>query len=208
MAKKRGEISTMLTNLSTAGFATSSRYAVSLALPKVLTADKDFMSDFRNIDGLKRNRLINFYADSISTPTKQVTTAQHRTHGVGINYPTGTVYGEVTLNLLSPENLDFNRLFESWYQKVHLDYGNVVQYYEDCISKEMIIYSLEKNGKDSSYNVTGRWEIYGALPYNISPYQFSSGRTQLLKMRVSFKVERYRFLTGGRWSEIKGLFNY
>ena len=191
------DVSSMLTKLSNAGFATSNRYAVQLQVPNVL-AGETF-----TIDGQNLGEILNFYCDSVSTPTKQVTTAQHRDHGVGINYATGTVYGEVTVNLMSPKDLDFNRFFESWYAAIHDDTGNVVNYYNDIVSPRMIIYKLEKNGrkeKPTATSITGRWDIENALPYNISPYQLSSARTQLLQTRISFKVERYRFRQGGAFN--------
>lgn len=197
-------VQNMLTRLSSAGTSTSNRYAVQLILPTALKA-----SDY-TIGGNTLSDTLNFYCDSITTPTKQITTAQHRDHGVGINYPTGTVYGEVTINMLSPANLDFNKLFESWYALMHNDYGNTVAYYDDIVSPKLTIYKLEKGGisNETKLNtkVTGRWEIENALPYNISPYQLSSGRTQLLKLRVSFKFERYRFYQGGSIGLLEELF--
>ena len=83
------------------------------------------------------------------------------------------------------------------------DTGNRVSYYDEIVSPKMTIYKLEKNGKKDnkwSTSITGRWEIENALPYNISPYQLSSARTQLLKTRISFKVERYRFVRGGAFN--------
>ena len=192
------DVSSMLAKLSSAGMATSNRYAVQMQIPSKLQAQSEF-----NIDGYSLGEVLNFYCDSVTTPTKQVTTAQHRDHGVGINYATGTVYGEVTLNLLSPKDLDFNRVFEEWYAAIHDDTGNKVSYYDDIVAPKMTIYKLEKNGKKNSKwstSITGRWEIENALPYNISPYQLSSARTQLLKTRISFKVERYRFVRGGAFS--------
>lgn len=175
----------MLTRLSAAGTATSSRYSVQIALPSF------FLATEKKIGGLAMNDVLDFYCESITTPTKQMTTAQHRDHGVGINYVTGTVYGEVTMEFLSPKNLDINRIFERWFEYMHNDYGNQVAYYDEVVAPDIWIAKLEK-GRFAD-TVTGVWHIENALPYNITPFQLSAGRTNLLKYRVSFKFERYRF---------------
>lgn len=180
-------LNSMLTKLSTVGTATSSRYNVDIIPPNVIKSS----TYLNTIAGFSLGEVLNFYCESVNTPTKQITTAQQKDHGVGYSYPTGTVYDELQISFLSPKNLGLNLFFEEWYNSIHNDYGNEVAFYDDVVSPRIIITKEEKGRYQPE--LTGWWMVENALPYNISSYQLSSNRTQLLRMRVSFKYERYRF---------------
>lgn len=182
----RATIRDFQARVGSAQFATSSLYSVSIADPIGVTLP-------RISGGFPIGDLMNFYCESVTTPTKQIATARHKDFGVSFQYPTGTVYGEVTMNFISPGNLSFNEYFEVWYNQIHNDFGNQVMFYDDCVSPQIIIRKFEKSKYSRSGIQSGAWILQNALPYNITPYQLSGGRTQLLKLRVSFRYERYRF---------------
>ena len=182
----RATIRDFQARVGAAQFATSSLYSVSIADPLGVTLP-------RISGGFPIGDLMNFYCESVTTPTKQIATARHKDFGVSFQYPTGTVYGEVTMNFISPANLSFNEYFEVWYNQIHNDFGNQVMFYDDCVSPQVIIRKFEKSKYLRTGEQSGAWILQNALPYNITPYQLSGNRTQLLKLRVSFRYERYRF---------------
>lgn len=69
------------------------------------------------------------------------------------------------------------------------------------VGSNIILRTTDKRGREfrqRQNRTTGVWQMYGCYPYDMSAITLDNGPTQLVKMNVDFRFERYRFDTIGQ----------
>lgn len=164
--------------------------------------------------GSDKSRLLTYYANDVTIPSRQITTGDARTVGALYRYPTGTTFSEISINFTLSRDLVTRMFFERWMNYITEDSGNRVSWYEDSVCKFVDIFKYERGGQnpnnestslvsasadDRTRNTvkwnkaTGVWVLSNVYPFNISNIQLSNGPAATLSMEVSFYYERYRF---------------
>ena len=164
--------------------------------------------------GNDKSRLLTYYANDVTIPSRQITTGDAKTVGSLYRYPTGTTFSEISINFTLPRQLETRMFFERWMNYITEDSGNRVSWYNDSVCKFMDIMKYEKGGinptndetslvspiaDQSTANqvkwnqVTGVWALSNVFPFNISNMQLTNGTGGTMSMEVSFYYERYRF---------------
>jgi len=164
--------------------------------------------------GSDNSRLLTYYANDVTIPSRQITTGDAKTVGALYRYPTGTTFSEISINFTLPRNLKTRMFFERWMNYMTEDSGNRVSWYDDAVCPFLDIFKYERGGvnptsglvslvspdADSSVKdtvkwnkVTGAWVLTNAFPFNISNVQLNNGPAATMSMEVSFYYERYRF---------------
>ena len=164
--------------------------------------------------GSDNSRLITYYANDVTVPSRQITTGDARTVGSMYRYPTGTTFSEISINFTVSRDMKTRMFFERWMNYMTEDSGNRVSWYDDCVCPFLDIFKYERGGVNPTNDqvtvvsptgdkrvkntvkwnkVTGVWALSNVFPFNISNVQLSNGPAATMNMEVSFYYERYRF---------------
>jgi len=164
--------------------------------------------------GSDNSRLLTYYANDVTIPSRQITTGDARTVGALYRYPTGTTFSEISINFTLSRDLKTRMFFERWMNYMTEDSGNRVSWYNDSVCDFLDIFKYERGGVNPTNDsvtvvsptgdkrvkntvkwnkVTGVWTLSNAFPFNISNVQLSNGPASTMSMEVSFYYERYRF---------------
>ncbi len=175
----------------------SNLYSVFVGMPPILR-DND-VYEFR-----KWFQYVNFAADDVTVPSRNVTTSTVKDFGVQRTYATGQSVSNITISFLVTKDLFMRNVFEHWLNEMAGDQENRVGFYDHYTTNILIqkwevgsniVYRDHKNPKAKSRlnRVTGVWQLFGAYPTNISTMTLNNEATSLMKMDVDFQYERYRF---------------
>ena len=168
------------------------------------------------------NWLLDYYADSVNLPSKQITTSQTPYVGSPFKYATNTAYSQISINFRMPRSQYSRNYFERWTTMMASDSEQYTRYYEDYVSPRMMIYKWERGGgglavtdpeliaaiRESGsadillarkYQLTAAWELRNLYPYNIGSVQLNNQNAQTMTMSVGFYYERYRFYTADQF---------
>ena len=164
--------------------------------------------------GSDEARMLSYYANDVTIPSRQLTTGDAKTVGSLYRYPTGTTFSEISINFTLPRALETRMFFERWMNYITEDSSNRVSWYQDSVCDFMDIVKYDRGGviptTDSISVVTptadartkntvkwnqatGVWALSNVYPFNISNVQLTNGTAGTLSMEVSFYYERYRF---------------
>ena len=166
--------------------------------------------------------LLDYYADSVNLPSKQITTSQTPYVGSPFKYATNTAYSQISINFRMPRSQYSRNYFERWTTMMASDSEQYTRYYEDYVCPRMMIYKWERGGgglavtdpelirsiRESGtsdallarkYQLTGCWELRNLYPYNIGSVQLNNSDAQTMTLSVGFYYERSRFYTADQF---------
>lgn len=205
------------------GPATQNRYSILFSPPAVLTSSFT-TTDTYNIGSTSNNNFqyLNYYANSVDLPSKQVTTGQITSVGSTYNYATSSTFSQININFLMPRNHKTRMIFERWIQLMSSDSNQYTDYYDDYVCRSLKIYKFERGGgkiipvdattkeeqaalkqikKADRYKydqLVGIYDIQNIFPINIGSMTLNQQQSGLLEMPVTFRYERYRFNGDGK----------
>lgn len=196
------------------------------SMPPCMSSGSAYFQDFfssNNADtsglsyggpGNDKSRMLTYYANDVTIPSRQITTGDAKTVGSLYRYPTGTTFSEISINFTLPRQLETRIFFERWMNYITEDSGNRVSWYDDAVCPFMDIMKYERGGINPTNDatslvnptadqstagqvqwnqVTGCWALSNVFPFNISNIQLTNGTGATMSMEVSFYYERYRF---------------
>ena len=166
--------------------------------------------------------LLDFYADTVNLPSKQITTSQTPYVGSPFKYATNTAYSQISINFRMPRSQYSRNFFERWTSLMASDSEQYTRYYDEYVSPKMMIYKWERGGgglavsdpeliaaiRESGnadvllarkYQLTAAWELRNLYPYNIGSVQLNNSNAQTMTLSVGFYYERYRFYTADQF---------
>ena len=166
--------------------------------------------------------LLDYYADTVNLPSKQITTSQTPYVGSPFKYATNTAYSQISINFRMPRSQYSRNFFERWTTLMASDSEQYTRYYKDYVSPKMMVYKWERGGgglavsdpeliasiRESGsadmllarkYQLTAAWELRNLYPYNIGSIQLNNSNAQTMTLSVGFYYERYRFYTADRF---------
>jgi len=194
--------------------ATSNLFGINILIPNAT-----FLAKI-GISGSELDESLNFLAQEVTLPSRQLTTMETRTFGTMIRHVSGTTFSEITMSFLLTKDMWCRLFFERWMNYITDDASSFVMIPADY--KAILRISKWENGsnvilrrKNSEGRVvgstrmktcTGNWMLEGAFPFNISTMTLNNEETTLLKTDVSFYYDRYRFdnVGSGSISGLKG----
>ena len=166
--------------------------------------------------------LLDYYADTVNLPSKQVTTSQTPYVGSPFKYATNTAYSQISIQFRMPRSQYSRNYFERWTTMMASDSEQYTRWYKDYTSPKMMIYKWERGGgglavsdpeliaaiRESGnadvllarkYQLTAAWELRNLYPYNIGSVQLNNSNAQTMTLSVGFYYERYRFYTADQF---------
>jgi len=166
--------------------------------------------------------LLDYYADTVNLPSKQITTSQTPYVGSPFKYATNTAYSQISIQFRMPRSQYSRNFFERWTTLMASDSEQYTRYYNDYVCPKMMIYKWERGGgglavsdpelinaiRESGnadillarkYQLTAAWELQNLYPYNIGSVQLNNSNAQTMTLSVGFYYERYRFYTADQF---------
>ena len=166
--------------------------------------------------------LLDYYADTVNLPSKQITTSQTPYVGSPFKYATNTAYSQISINFRMPRSQYSRNFFERWTTMMASDSEQYTRYYNEYVCPKMMIYKWERGGgglavsdpeliaaiRESGsadillarkYQLTAAWELRNLYPYNIGSVQLNNSNAQTMTLSVGFYYERYRFYTADQF---------
>ena len=111
----------------------NNRYSVSFTTPNILKGGR-YLTGFEYELGLPDNQnCLNYYADSVNLPSKQVTTGSITNVGSTYNYATSSTFSQINISFTMPRNHKTRLIFEKWVQLMSSDANQYTDYYDDCL---------------------------------------------------------------------------
>ena len=169
--------------------------------------------------------LLNYYAESVNLPSKQVTTGNYNQLGSAIRYATGSTFSQVSINFRVSRSAETRAFFEKWISMMANDASQYTDYYERYVCPTLRIYKWERGGgelaignrqmlraiRDSGITrntamtpkldqLTGVYEMRNVFPYNIGSIQLDNSQNKLMTLSIQFYYERYRFYQASEFS--------
>ena len=189
--------------------------------------DSTFMSGHAGGKGDKLGKCLNFYCQSVSTPSRQLTTGSLVNIGTATKYATGSAFSQISCTFIAPNSQHSLNFFERWLSLMAPDANQYTDYYDYYNAPRMMIYKWEKGGQTRSdwdqtrsnrgnenfvpnstqplrsheYRLTASWELQQAFPYNIGSTQLNNAAARTMTFTVGFFFERYRFYTQPEFDE-------
>lgn len=196
-------------------------FSVHFATPKILqnNAGVNIGSKSRNLlaetGDLAKN--LNFYANAVNLPSKQVTSAAVTNVGSAYKYATNVAYSQANMTFIMPRSQQTRMFFERWVSRMAPDSNQYVDFYENYTCPSIRIYKWERGGgqyvyEDSKmvralrdagdpfllarkFDLTAVWELRNAFPYNIGSIQLNNDSSRAMTLTIGFSYERYRMRT-------------
>ena len=188
-------------------------YSVHFSTPSMMGSHADW--SFSTGD----NRLLlDYYADSVNLPSKQMTTGQIVTQGASYRYPTGSAFSQINIVFKMPSSCKTRALFERWMSFMRNDADQYVDYYDNITAPTVRIFKWERGGgsrittfdplahqvlkcgtgqplfnNPRRNRVVAMWELRNVFPFNVGSSQLNNMESRLTTMSVGFYFERYRF---------------
>lgn len=198
--------------------STNNRWSVSFSTPNILRFGKYLLTNRYELETGDNKNYLNYYADNVQLPSKQVTTGSITNIGSTYNYATSSTFSQISMDFIMPRNHKTRMLFERWISIMSNDANQFTDYYDDYVCRNLLIFKWERGGgpefaipdsfrrilqamgidendvtKYKDDQLVGIYDIRNAFPYNIGSSALTNQQAGLSTMNVQFYYERYRF---------------
>lgn len=213
-----------LTKKNKTGQSFTNLYSVRFSTPPMMIRGSGSVKSGKmQVESTDLNWLLDYYADNVNLPSKQITTGQASIVGSPFKYATNTAFSQINISFLMPRSQYTRTFFERWTQLMATDSEQYTQYYSDYVCPELLIYKWEKGNGDyvytdpkmlralrqagngallaRKYTLTGCYRIENVFPYNIGSIRLDNNTSKVMTMQVGFYFERYRFYTENKFDD-------
>jgi len=118
-------------------FSLTNIYTVQFATPPMLTDQLEKGDD---------RLLLDYYVDSVTLPSKQITTAQIMNVGSAYKYATGNAFSQINMTFKMPKTQRTRVIFERWASLMNNDANQYTHFYNMYCCPRVRIYKFERGG--------------------------------------------------------------
>ena len=198
-----GFLSNMLKNSKNTP-ATLNKWSVSFSTPSILQSASLGGGSGGETLTLEKGTaadLLDYYANTVNLPSRQLTTAQFQPPGASVKYATNQAFSEMSIEFTIPRSQYTRAIFETWLSRITRDSNQYVDFYERYTAPRVRIYKWETNSYTDRLDVrfnnlgelTGCWEMQNVFPYNIGSIELNNEQNTKMTLSIGFFYERYRF---------------
>ena len=191
-----GFLSTMIKSRQNAP-ATLNKFSVSFATPPILQQGSVGGNSSSSVTILETGtaaHLLDYYANSVSLPSRQVTTSQFQPPGASVKYATNQAFSEMSIEFTIPRSQYTRAIFETWLSRITRDSNQYVDFYERYTAPRVRIYKWETNSYTSNLDIrfnnlgelTGCWEMQNVFPYNIGSIELNNEQNTKMTLSIGF----------------------
>ena len=105
-------------------------YSVEFGLPAIIGHLPGF-----EVDVQSWYNHMNYFADAVSIPSRNITTGDIKNVGIGRKYATGQTENQLTISFMLTKSSWHRNFFEKWMQKIAPDSENRVGFYDDYVTE-------------------------------------------------------------------------
>lgn len=199
-------------------------YSVSFSTPAMMRAGSGAVASKKmEVESTDLSWMLDYYADSVNLPSKQITTGQTPYPGAPFKYATNTAFSQISINFRIPRSQYTRNFFERWTSLMANDANQFTRYYQDYVCPELMVYKWERGGGDyvytdskmikalresgndfllaKKYQLTACWRLFNVFPFNIGSIQLDNAKAKVMTLNVGFYYERYRFYTQDKFDD-------
>ena len=200
-------------------------FSVRMSTPPMMRQGSGSMASGRmQVETTDLDWMLDYYANNVNLPSKQITTGQTPYVGAPFKYATNTAYSQINITFTMPRSQYTRNFFERWTTMMASDSEQYTRYYNDYVCPRMMIYKWERGGGDlvvtdpkmiralrksgtanfllaRKYQLTAAWELQNLYPYNIGSVQLDNNKAKAMTMTVGFYYERYRFFAQDKFDD-------
>ena len=160
-----GFLSTMVKSRQNAP-ATLNKFSVSFATPPILrqgSVGGNSSSSVTTLETGTAANLLDYYANSVSLPSRQVTTSQFQPPGASVKYATNQSFSEMNIEFTIPRTQYTRAIFETWVNRITQDSSQYVDFYDRYCSPRVRVYKWETSTSNNlSENLQNVGELTGS----------------------------------------------
>ena len=196
----------------------NNRWSVAFTTPNILRAGNYLNTGRYTLETEDNRNLLNYYADNVQLPSKQVTTGSITAVGSTYNYATSSTFSQISMDFIMPRSHRTRMLFERWISIMSSDANQFTDYYDDYVCPNLLIFKWERGGgpvfalpesfkellrslgiseedvtKYKDDQLVGIYDVRNVFPYNIGGTSLTNAQAAVQTMNVQFYYERYRF---------------
>lgn len=167
---KNGNLKNFIAMVKTEGLMRSSRYNVSMRLPKSVTSSPNM-------------RKILLFCSDVTIPGVTLATNQIRIHGEVREVPNEKMFDNASLNFFVDNNMEVKKFFDSWVNSIQNPITRNFNYYDQYITEIKI--DIEDTKDRKRYEVT----MHECYPKNIGQLQVGYDQKEVMKLQVSINYK-------------------
>ncbi len=216
-----------LTKKNKTGQSFTNLYSVRFSTPPMMIRGSGSVKSGKmQVESTDLNWLLDYYADNVNLPSKQITTGQASIVGSPFKYATNTAFSQINISFLMPRSQYTRTFFERWTQLMETDSEQYTRYYNDYVCPQLYIYKWERGGGDFAntdpkflrtlrdgglkgishltarkYALTACWKLENVFPYNIGSVQLNNSSAKLMSLPIGFYYERYKFYSEDKFDD-------
>lgn len=181
----------------------SNLYELSIPAPTIMwtSGQRSFLLNTRIV--------ANFFATSVSFPTRVVTTGSVYNYGMNRRVATGQTSSSFSISFMVTKNNSLREFFETWMHLSASDSDNTVAFYDDYVTDIDIIKwekgsntklsteqsNLYRTANKTLSQTTAICKVFGVYPINISSQILTNDKMYIMEITINFYYERYVFDT-------------
>ena len=173
--------------------------------------------------------LLDYFADTVNLPSKQVTTGSFRSVGSAVRYATSSTFSQFSVNFKVPASQKTRIFFERWISLMANDANQYTDYFKHNTAPEVYVFKWERGGGDPvfedfmgpltaiqqaafnasqttggplrKHRITSCWQMQNVFPFNIGSIQLDNANSKIMTLPITFYYERYRFFGEDKFDE-------
>jgi len=165
-----GSLQNFIAVVKTEGLMRSSRYAVSMRLPKSIPNNPDM-------------RKILLFCSDITIPGVTIATNQLRIHGEVREAPNEKIFDNANMTFYVDNNMEVKDFFDSWVESIQHPVTRNFNYYDQYTTEIMI--DVEDLTDRKRYQII----MYEAYPKNVGQIQVGYDQKEVMKLSVSMNYK-------------------
>lgn len=170
---KNGNLKNFIAMVKTEGLMRTSRYTVSMRLPKSITNTPNM-------------RKILLFCNDITIPGVTLVTNQLRIHGEVREAPNEKMFDNATMNFYVDNNMEVKKFFDSWMNSIQHPITRNFNYYDEYITEIKI--DVEDTKDRKRYEIT----MFECYPKNVGQIQVGYDQKEVMKLQVSMNYKYWK----------------
>ncbi len=208
----------------------SNRYSVQFTTPKIfggmngMEGVSYYSGKTFQLETGDNANLLNFYANNVNLPSRQVTTSSITNIGSAYNYATSSTFSQIQIDFTMPRSQVTRNIFERWIQVMSSDANQYTDYYDSYVCPSLKVFKWERGGGNKVPYTTqflekikslgiklenvpqykmdqlvGIYDMRNVFPFNIGSLTLTNESAATMNLSVGFYYERYRFYTDDKY---------
>ena len=142
-------------------------WSLHFTTPKILRPSGAVSGGNLQAETGEMHSLLDYFADTVNLPSKQVTTGSFRSVGSAVRYATSSTFSQFSVNFKVPASQKTRIFFERWISLMANDANQYTDYFKHYTAPEVYVFKWERGGGDPVFeNFMGPLTAAQQLAFN------------------------------------------